>query len=317
MKPLLCVIGAVAVYLVGAESALHWRFPIPQLYELKQSIFPRAVPETRYSADEVGRLISDESKTAAACPKPTDRTAVLVVLGQSNAANYGGQRYRSRHGAKLVNYIDGRCFIAASPLLGSSGTKGEYWTEVGNGLIDSGKFDQVVLAPVTLSGSEVLRWARGGDLNAVLKQALSSLQQSHYTPTYILWHQGEMDAVIETAEHDYRDRFLSMVDTIRGSGVTAPIYVSTTSKCLEPSNGAKKTHAADNPVVRAQAALPDSTKEIRAGVNSDALLDEDDRYDDCHLGGSGEEKIAREWTSILLGADRKKTTNVTSEEQAQ
>ena len=37
----------------------------------------------------------------------TDRTAVLLVLGQSNAANYGGQRFASKHGGKIVTRDEG------------------------------------------------------------------------------------------------------------------------------------------------------------------------------------------------------------------
>jgi hypothetical protein len=35
-------------------------------------------------------------------------------------------------------------------------------------------------------------------------------------------------------------------------------------------------------------------------VNSDALLNGDDRYDDCHIGGSGAEKVAAAWRDLLL-----------------
>jgi len=118
--------------------------------------------EGRYTLDAQDRLIGDAEKPMVACPKQTDRTAVLLVLGQSNAANYGGQRFASKHGDKIVNFFDGQCYVAASPLLGSSGTKGEYWTQLGNHLIESGKFDTVVIAPMAYSGSAVKRWARGG-----------------------------------------------------------------------------------------------------------------------------------------------------------
>lgn len=44
---------------------------------------------------------------------------------------------------------------AASPLLGFDGISGEYWTQLGNLLLDRGSFDQVALAPVAISGAEV------------------------------------------------------------------------------------------------------------------------------------------------------------------
>jgi hypothetical protein len=291
----------IAFYSFGVVSDRHGIFPAPQLISLREKILPTKVrPESRYTLDAQGRIIGDAEKPAVACPKQTDRTVVLLVLGQSNAANSGGQRFASKHGDKIVNFFDGQCYVAASPLLGSGGTKGEYWTELGNHLIESGKFDTVVIAPVAYSGSTVARWARGGDLNAVLVDTLSKIKADGYAITDVLWDQGELDYVLGTSEGAYRERLLSMIDTLRGEGVTAPVYLSIASKCLEPSNGGLRRHSADNPVVRAQLALSSGEGDIRRGVNTDALLDGLDRYDDCHIGGGGAEKVAQAWADIML-----------------
>lgn len=121
-----------------------------------------------------------------------------------------------------------------------------------------------------------------------------------YRVTEVSWTQGEIDYVKGTSTEAYRERFLSVVDTLRQQNVAAPIYVSITSKCLEPSNGGFNVHAADNPIVRAQLALPESGNGIKQGVNTDALLDEVDRYHDCHFGGTGTEKVAQAWATLLL-----------------
>lgn len=263
---------------------------------------------SRYTFDDKERLIGDESKTLVACPPQTDRTAVLLILGQSNAANYGGQRHRSNYGARVVNAFDKRCFIAASPLLGSTNTRGEYWTLLGNNLIASGQNDNVILAPLAYSGSEVARWAAGGDFNPVLVDTVKQLQDSGYRITNVLWVQGEADLVMGTTAEAYQERFMSMVDTLRQHGVEAPVYISIASKCLEPSNGGFKEHIPDNAVVRAQLALSKSGHGIREGVNSDALLDGDDRYDDCHFGGTGGEKASQAWLNILRSGGRLETS---------
>jgi hypothetical protein len=293
--------ACIAFYLFGAVSDRHGIFPVPQLISLREKVLPTRVRlESRYTLDAHDRLIGDAEKLAVACPKQTDRTAVLLVLGQSNAANTGGQRFASKHGDKIVNFFDGQCYVAASPLLGSGETKGEYWTELGNHLIESGKFDTVVIAPVAYSGSAVERWARGGDLNAVLVDTLSKIKADGYAITHVLWDQGELDYVLGTSEDAYRKRLLSMIDTLRGEGVTAPVYLSIASKCLEPSNGGPRRHSADNPIVRAQLALSSDGRSIRRGVDTDVLLDGLDRYDDCHIGGVGAEKVAQAWADILL-----------------
>ncbi|MBX4941813.1 sialate O-acetylesterase [Rhizobium binae] len=299
----------IALYLVGGFSARHGIFPWPQLSALRKMVgAEKAAASSRYTFDDKERLIGDESKASVTCPTQTDRTAVLLLLGQSNAANEGGQRYRSHYGARVVNAFDKRCFIAASPLLGSTDAKGEYWTLLANELIESGQNDSVILAPLAYSGSEVARWAAGGDLNAVLIETTKQLQASGYRVTSVLWVQGEKDLVMGTTAEAYREYFLSMVDTLRQHGVEAPVYISIASKCLEPSNGGFKEHFADNPIVRAQLSLPKSGHGIREGVNSDALLDGDDRYDDCHIGGTGAEKVSLAWLNLLRGDRRPETS---------
>jgi len=295
----------MALYFVGGISARHEVFPWPQLSALRKMVVAeKAAAPSRYTFDDKERLIGDESKTPVACPVQTDRTAVLLILGQSNAANDGGQRHRSNYGARVVNAFDGRCFISASPLLGSTDTKGEYWTLLGNHLIASGQNDSVILAPLAYSGSEVARWAKGGDLNPVLIDTMKQLQASGHRVTSVLWVQGEADLVIGTTAEAYQQRFMSMVDTLRQHGVEAPVYISIASKCLEPSNGGFKEHVPDNAIVRAQMALSKSGHGIREGVDSDALLDGDDRYDDCHIGGSGAEKVSLAWLDLLSGDRR-------------
>lgn len=295
----------IAMYFFGGISAKHEIVPWPQLSALRKMVGGEKAPApSRYTFDDKERLIGDESKTPVSCPTQTDRTAVLLILGQSNAANDGGQRHRSKYGGRVVNAFDKRCFIAASPLLGSTDTKGEYWTLLGNKLIASGQNDSVILAPLAYSGSEVARWAAGGDLNPVLVDTVKQLQDSDYRITSVLWVQGEKDLVMGTTAEAYQEHFMSMVDTLRQHGVVAPVYISIASKCLEPSNGGFKAHIPDNAIVRAQLALQKSGHGIREGANSDALLDGEDRYDDCHIGGTGAEKLARAWLNLLGGDHR-------------
>jgi hypothetical protein len=309
------VVVVFIAYLFGGYSYHHDIFPFPALRAVKVLIIPPASPPaSRFAFDQKGRLVSDVKKTAVPCPQQTGRTAVLLLIGQSNAGNHGGQRFHSEHGEKVVNFFGGQCFVAESPLLGSDGTNGEYWTLLGNLLVDSGAFDQVVLAPVAISGSEISRWSRGGDLNAVMIDTAAQLKQYNYHVTHTLWNQGEIDYVIGTSETSYRQKFISIVDSLRDQQITSPVFVSVASKCLEASNGGTLFHSADNAIVRAQLTLPNAQKGIRSGVNTDALLDELDRYDDCHFGSSGAQKVARAWADLLL-EDRRQTAAKGTEPQ--
>jgi hypothetical protein len=300
---LLAGITVVSIaYLFGGYSALHNIFPFPGLRAVKALIIPPPNPPSRFAFDRAGRLVSDDHKSAVPCPEQTDRTAVLLLLGQSNAGNHGGQRFRSEHGAKVVNFFGGQCFVSVSPLLGSDGTLGEYWTQLGNLLVDSGAFDEVVLARATLSGSEISRWAPGGDFNAVMINTAIQLQQHNFHITHILWHQGEIDYVIGTSEISYYQKFISIVDTLRDHQINSPVFVSVATKCLEASNGGLRFHSTNNAIVRAELALPNPQKGIRSGVNTDALLEDGDldRFDDCHFSSLGAHKVAKAWADLLV-----------------
>ncbi|WP_456671162.1 hypothetical protein [Bradyrhizobium sp. Lot11] len=105
---LLAILVLTATYLLGAYSGRHDFFPFPVLHAMKSRRLPTATHLT-------GRLASGDQKKAIACPQQTERTAVLLLVGQSNAGNHAGQRFRSEHGERVVNFFDGQCYAAASP----------------------------------------------------------------------------------------------------------------------------------------------------------------------------------------------------------
>ena len=241
--------------------------------------------------DPAGRLVSYAGKIEARCPEQTQRTAVLLIAGQSNAANNGAQRHTTRYPDRVFNFMAGRCYVAASPLLGSTGFAGEYWTLLGDKLIASGAFDRVILAPVAVGASDVAEWASGGALNASMIPLVQDLA-THYEVTDVLWHQGESDFALKTDPARYRDAFLSFVKTLRANAVDAPVFISVATRCLSG-------WANPNPIQAAQRELASSGHGLRPGVDTDALLDAQDRYDDCHFANSGEAKAASAWAAIL------------------
>ena len=95
-------------------------------------------------------------KLEIACPIQDEKTAILLLVGQSNVTNYQGQRHQSADD-QVVNFVDGRCYRAASPLLGADGQGGETWTLHGNKLVQSGLYRAVILIPAAVGGSSIRR----------------------------------------------------------------------------------------------------------------------------------------------------------------
>lgn len=290
-----CIILFCGSYLLGAYSYAKSLWPIEELRKLKKSLRPS--PDVRgvtYGTELPSpRLTSFPDKKEIPCPAQTGKTMVLLLIGQSNTGNHAGQRYESDYGEKVINYFDNKCYVARSPLLGTSGEAGESWTLLGNKLINAGSVDRVILIPAGVGGSSISQWKKGGDLNGMLMSVLNDAKL-HYQITQILWHQGETDFNFGTSEQDYKDMFYSLVDTVRGRGIEAPIYPSVATKC-----GINPKWSLNNQVAVAQKSLKNKEKMIFDGVNTDSMLGFLDRQEDCHFSATGQEKFANAWFDIL------------------
>lgn len=240
--------------------------------------------------DTFGRVVMTAEKQQVPCPEQSSRTAVILTIGQSNAANYASHAYQSIHGSAVLNFFGGKCYIASSPLLGADGPWGEYWTELGNRLVSSGVYSRVVLISSAIGGTQVRRWQAGGNLNFMLMDVLTEVRP-YYQITHVLWHQGEGD--YGTAANVYTHSFMTLVDRIRARGIRAPIYVCVTGG--QPGT--------DTPVVQALRALPNPKKNIFAGVDTDALVTPDERNETGHFGPVAQEKVVAAWLQILTSHD--------------
>lgn len=274
-----------AGFAAGLFAGVKGLWPTPPL---KRIVAEWRNPEL--GTDQFGRLLRYPGKIAVPCPLQIETTAVLLVIGQSNAANYQGQRYQSPDD-RVVNFSNGRCYRAASPLLGADGSMGETWTLLGVKLIQSGLSSSVVLIPAAVGGSPVHRWAEGGDLNRMLMNTVRSAAE-HYTITAIIWDQGAEDFARHTPEDRYKSDLKSLIDSIRNEGVSAPFFIT---RC---SIG-NKNWSGDNPVARAQASLADNGAGVFDGPNTDRDLTRLDRYDDYHFGASGQEKYTDTLVDLL------------------
>jgi hypothetical protein len=286
----LFVVGAI----VGAWAGVARIWPVRYslfLVEGPPKPFVLEPESPPLALDPAGRLLKYAGKIEVPCPKQTERTAVLLIAGQSNAANSAAQRHETRHPDRVLNFMSGRCYVAGSPLLGATGFAGEPWTLMADQLIDAQAFERVILAPIAVGGSNIAQWAKGGALNNSMIPLVQDLV-THYRVTHVLWHQGESDFTLKTDAISYKQQFQSFAETLRANAVEAPVFVSTATRCLpgwsEP-----------NAIQTAQKALASGQSGFKAGVDTDRLLMPQDRYDDCHMADSGEVKTAKAWAALL------------------
>ncbi len=220
-------------------------------------------------------------------------TMVALVFGEGNAANEG-ETPRVANG-QVFNVFLGRLFHAEDPLFGSSGHGGSIWTRLGDQLIERKLYDEVVFVPMAVSAGEIARWSPGGDLHPKLIQRIRAAKWRGITFTHLLWHQGKSDVLHKTTKAAYQDAFHAMLDSIRKEGVSAPVYVSVTSRCWQEEP--------NRTIQSAQTELVDYLEKIYEGPNTDRLGPEY-RYDGCYFTDGGLERAASLWLEVLTRSPR-------------
>lgn len=246
--------------------------------------------------ENFGRLKAFPGKREVRCPEQTRRTFVAVIIGQSNAANTGGQRFDSTD-ARTVNYAFGKCYQASDPLLGSNSDMGSVWIPFAERLLRSGRYDRVVLVPVAVGGTSIAQWRQGGALNAELQDTLRALKDSEYEATHFLWHQGEADKDAPDVYRFYSEGLASLIESTKAVFPKSRFLVSVASVCHLPTT--------TNPELRrAQMDAVNRGKGIFQGPDTDRLTGSRYRFDDCHFSYFGQLAVAHAWSDATMAAAR-------------
>jgi hypothetical protein len=223
-------------------------------------------------------------------------TAVLLVMGQSNAANFGETKYTAACSNSL-NFYSGVLYPLADPLKGATGNGGSVWSRLADILITKGLARVVIIAPVSIGGTSIETWKPGGINNHLIIETVTSLQSKGLRITHVLWHQGESDNTIQfplLSDADnaqrYRNEFLQIVAQLRSLGVHAPVFPAQATRC--------NTTPPDLLLQQAQHDLASDSLGIYNGPNTD-LLGNEYRFDRCHFNDLGLHVHAMLWADIL------------------
>jgi hypothetical protein len=222
---------------------------------------------------------------AVTCPKDP---LVLLVTGQSNAANYGS----SRAAAAGFTFFRGSCYPASDPLPGSSGTRGSMWTR----LIPLLHTDRpILLVPVAIGSTRIEEWGPGGMLNDMLVMAVNRLHDQGLKPDFVLVVQGESDATVGTLPADYRRFAAEFLKSLPGRR-----YMALASRCkYGPNQGIRAAQLG---------AIADAG--AMRGPDLDAVTA---RQDGCHFDDEGLRSAAQAWANVLNPALERATRAPPSE----
>jgi hypothetical protein len=240
-------------------------------------------PVSPLTFGEFGRLVSDTTKVEVACPTQTARTMVAFVMGQSNAANHSSH-ITTASNPRILNYFNGKCYLASDPLLGATGPTGSQWVAMGQKLLS--RYDKIILIPFAISGVSVTRFT--GDLNPSFVATMAQVKMT-YNVTHFLWHQGENDAMYPIGKSAYTANLNTLIKQAKAKFPAARFYTSIVTIC----------DALPNPAIQAaQKSAVNPRRGIFLGVNSDSLGDLY-RYDRCHFNEAGIDALSTMWAAIL------------------
>jgi hypothetical protein len=229
-KILTLVLLVAIAYFLGAYSYYANLWPIYVLRQYRNDTSQKLVSTTANIFDDYGRLIYAPQKQAVACPVQSADTAVLLVIGQSNAANHAEKNFTTQYPQQVFNYFNGQCYVAASPLLGASGEQGEFITPLADNLITNKVYNSVIIVSSAIGGTSIIHWQKDGNLNEMLISTLKQLS-TQYKITEIIWHQGESDFVSATPQKIYINAFNSLLTSLAENNITAPVFISISTKC--------------------------------------------------------------------------------------
>lgn len=267
-----CLLAA-GLFFAGllAGVYLQHRWPVGRWNEPRR---PAATPAT-LSLSQIAAL-------------PAERRLVIVVAGQSNAANYGS--VRATGGPGVYAWHEGALFQADDPMPGGDSQGGSPWTRLGASLVLSGNYDAVVFAVLAQGSSRVDQWAPGGRFHPRLIGTLHSLNASGTPADFILWQQGESEGWSATASGTgYLDSLRSLIASTQTPAPRARWVI------------ARATYAngiIGNAQIREAQRLAANLPGAFAGPDLDEL-DAGYRHDGVHFNRSGLDAAASLWRQSL------------------
>jgi hypothetical protein len=279
-------VGAVAVVAVAAVAQAVWKQGRPNR-ELAAQLAAIVPPPASASAS--ASVTSGQDCHRPGAPPAT----VLLVLGQSNAGNHGAEDEAVADGAapRITLFSGGGCAQSGDPLPGATGRHRSIWTRLPAHLQRLGFKGDLVFVVLAVDATSIDDWSRAGSpLRARLQDLLRDLQAARLQPSRVLWQQGEADARQGTSTEAYVSGFETMLATLRGGGVNAPVLMARSTVCRRGDGRA---------VREALRRLGERHADVLTGPDTDTLTG-DDRPSGCHLSRSGLDAAAALWADAIM-----------------
>jgi len=270
--------------LSGVEKECKAEFP--ENFGIKKML-PQEKKALLYKELRFGFKKADlKKKNEVNCPKNSD---VIIILGQSNAANNVLSKITKSN--KDVNFFNNKCYKVTEPILGATAT----YQSITSSLSSKLKNDKpIIFINNSVSGSSILDWSSNetGFSKYVNKNLDNVLKQNYLK--YIIWIQGESDS--SNSRIDYIKHFEIMKNKILKNINPKKIIgykfiITQTSIC--GFNDKSNLN-----LIEQQKKLRTKFSNVIVVKTTDSL-DNNYRYDGCHLNNFGVEEVTNEFSKII------------------
>lgn len=228
-------------------------------------------------------------KGVATSPELTCQSPlVIIITGQSNAANYGSIDTNHRHLENNQFMLCGDSYFRLSePMCGASNTLGHPWRRLASKLTNNLSCDCIVMANTAIGGAtlEVL----SGPLHSrFIRKTATKLKSDFGKIDLMLIQHGESH---RGSSATYESEFAAFQHSI-GNLSDIPTVLARTSYC----------HSVFDPaLLNAQDAVIKKYSHVFAGPNTDLLSSHDfRRLDQCHFNEEGLNELAKNWSDVIV-----------------
>lgn len=256
-----------------------------------------------------------------------DSTWVLLVLGQSQAANHAQKMYQKIHPQIWNFYLAGtmridtlnqietahvsnpKMVMAQDPLKGASGNFGSVWIPLAQRAIDSlDIISRAILVPLAQGGTLARDWLPGEALFENTRRSIAELQSKNIQIDQVIWHQGESDFVAKTDLDIYYQQVRSIMVELNLQLPEVPIYLAISTYINTEEALISKTPGVSLPLQKTQLRLINDLPFLHKGVVSDSLVDINLnqlpelnvlRFDGIHFSEIGQDILVNQWWSTL------------------
>lgn len=300
----------------GAFSSFSGGAPTGQLgtiyvntsaYTSYATTFSTAVNSSRATSAVTSHSTQNVTTFLTQSPYFTPTVANVLIIGQSNIANYGSSNDVYEPTNNVIRVASNGTWVRADSPSGSmaSGTAGNIDGRIGDSLINSTPFNQCRIVNVAVAGTKLGWWRSDAATNAYAKRAddyftyansrlyerlsyaAGLANSNNFRYTHVLICIGESDGLAGTTTAQFKADFARVQSDLLALGISAPIFLSRTSY------GGSTTYPT---IIQAQNEIINENANVYAGPNTDSYTG---RHDGLHFNSPTLDVVGAQWASMM------------------